>query len=811
MNYSTMTEREVEIELSTTAEEGLTSFKAHDRLIENGRNLPEKAYAKSVFSVAVSQLTNLYTIAFIVMGAILALFQFEKNSIACFIFFAVAVVNMVSGFLRDYGERKNAVAFDKKRSGEVKIIRDGKIYTTDPTLLVKGDVVILEKDDFVPADIRILECEDLKADESIFKGRNTPCDKKSGACGDEVDFAECPNMLYCGTVIASGKGKGAVVATAKDTVLAKVNMNRSKKLDMHDKFGKNAESEKILVCAAIATAIFVLVYTMLGTKDFSMSIVRACMISMCLLPAPCFIVRMMGTHFCSWELKRANVKMDSGDFVYDIGMGEYFLFDKGGLLTKGDVKLEEKVVSDNDSLCMAVICSDIECVGNEITGNDMDVATAKYLVEEGYDIKKLTEDNKKILFMPFDEKRMLMAALIKKDNIYRLIVKGSVEAIPTLCSAVSDNDEVLEMNGEILHRLEQISSSMAEKGLKIRVLAYRDIEEIPQNIENEIKSLTFVGILGYRELLTDGASEAVEKLERVFVKPVMVTGDHRITAFSLAKSAGLVRKESECISFHEIGDCSDEELFEYCNRYKVFASATSNDRERLVRALSENKANVLVAGDGMTAPSVSMYAAASFGNESMTDCDVITEKNDVDSISEVIYRSRSARGNLAYASLLAISVGFAEVLCMIYLMLTGGILPTVNEMILTNIFVVFVPCLAICTFAGVHHKLGQGRLLAVRCALEGVICALMCIASGEDIVTFAALYAIVNALRICASYNNLEKGRWGIAGSIALLLILAGAVIALSSSVAELLLAVAASAINAALPYIKLKGLNKNV
>ncbi|MBQ8540202.1 MAG: cation-transporting P-type ATPase [Clostridia bacterium] len=808
MNYSLMTEREVEIELSTSASEGLESFAAHDRLIDNGRNMPEKTYTKSIATVILMQLTNLYTIAFMVMGVISALCDFKGSMVAWIIFFAVATLNMVSGFLHDYADRKVAVEFDSRRTDEVNIIRDATPMSTDPTLLVKGDIVVLKQGDFVPADIRILKCEALKADESIFKGRNVPVDKVSEKCEEETDAAECNNILYCGSLIASGECVGAVIATGKDTSLARVRASKSRKLDMHDKFGKNAKSEKLLVIAALIAAAVTLVVTAVGTKSFSMAMLQACTVALCLLPAPVCIVRMIGVAVCAKRLRADGVCSEQADFVYDIGTSQYFLFDKGGLLTNNETSLEEKVMADETKLNMAVICSDCECVGGFLSGNELDKATARALIEKGIDVEAVLKNNEKIKFMPFDEKRMLMATLTKSTTGYTLIVKGYVEAVPMLCTKLCDEDGVRSMTGEILHRLESVSSSMAEKGLKVRVVAYKELDYILENIEEEIKALTFVGILGYREPLARKARESVKNIERVFVKPVMVTGDHIITAATFARSAGLIKKETECVSFHELTDCSNEELLEAVDKYKVFASATSADRERMVRVLTENGKRVVVAGEQMTAPSVALYANASFGDETMEDCDVIVKKSDIENVAEVIYKSRCTRGNLAYASLLAISTGLCEVLVMLFMLMTGALLPTASEMLLTNMFIVFVPALCVSVFAAVHQRQDTQDLLALNCVLRGVICALFALAA-KDMIAFVVLYSILDAILACASYNNFEKGRLGIWGILALAVVFIGANVFMGFNGAVVVCALIAAILNALLPHINLKGLRK--
>ncbi len=814
MNYSVMTEREVEIELSTSVSEGLKSFTAHDRLIDNGRNVPEKSYAKSSTAVVLSQITNLYTIAFFVMGIITALCDFTGSIWAWVIFFAVAVINMVSGFLRDNRERKIAVHFDSQRAEECKIIRDGKEMMTDPMLLVKGDIVVLSEGDFVPADLRVLKCENLKADESIFVGRNIPVDKQSERVEDDIDSANSPNMLYCGSVIKQGWAFAAVVGIGKDTTLARTRESKSKKLDMHDKFAKSAKSEKLLLCLALVMAMVVVCFVSITHKTPMAAMLKACTVALCLIPAPVCLVRMLAIRYCNKRIVKSSVELPDDDFAYQIGMTEYILFDKGGVITNGDMELEERVVSGRDKLEMAVICSDCEFKDSVLTGSDIDKATVEALMSEGVDAKRILDENERVLFMPFDEQRKIMAVVVKKTAGYRIIVKGSVEVVPTLCSHIADGDEVMEMSGEALHKLENISSSMAEKGLKIRALAFRDFDNLPENIENEIKELIFAGALGYREVIVRKTRDSIRKLENVFVHPIMVTGDHTITAAAIARQAGIIKKENECISFREIADCSDEELCEFASRYKVFTGATRADRERLVRVLTAKGAVTAVAGEQMCEHSVAINSSVTIG--AGDDCDAKVEKSDMPKVADMVYKARAMRGNLAYASLLAISVGLCETLVLMYMILTGAInIPSSLDMLIVNLFVAFVPCMTVALFASVHCETKNQKLLAVRCMAEGFIAAIAAILSGGSIVAFAAFYATMEAGRICMSFKNLEKGKTGGIGMLicaAVLVILAVCanmgigVIKSDKTMTVLLCALAAVIINAVLSQLKLKG-----
>ncbi len=813
MNYSVMTEREVEIELSTSASEGLESFTAHDRLIDNGRNLPEKSYAKSSTQVVLTQITNLYTIAFFAMGIITAMCDFTNGIWAWVIFFAVAVINMVSGFLRDNRERKIAVNFDRKRSEECAVIRDGNETMIDPTLLVKGDIVVLREGDFVPADIRILKCENLKADESIFVGRKVPVEKQSERTKDDVDVLSSPNMLYCGTAVLNGGAIGAVTAVGKDTAIAKMRSEKSGKLNMHDKFAKSAKSEKLLLLAALICATVVMCFVAITQKSTAQGLLKACTVALCLIPAPVCLVRMIAIRLYNREIEKMSVLLPDEDFAYQIGLTDYLIFDKGGVITNGEMELEDRVVSGRDKIEMAVICSDCEFVNSNLTGSDIDKATVRALMNDGVDAKRVIEENERILFMPFDEARKLMAVVVKKGDGYRIIVKGSVDVIPTLCSHIADGDDVTEMSGEALHRLENISSSMAEKGLKIRAVAFRDLTDLPENIENEIKNLIFAGALGYREVMVRKTREAVKNLRSFFVKPIMVSGDHTITAAALARQAGLIKKESECISFRELGDCTDEELCKAAEDYTVFTGATVSDREKLARALAASS-NAAVSGEQMCEHSVAINARFAIGNND--ECDVKTEKSDITEVSEVICKARAMRGNLAFASLLAISVGLCEALSVMFMILTGtdnGIKSL--DMLIANLFTAFVPCMIVCMFASVKFDTRNRKLLALKCALEGFIGAIAFICSGGSIVLFAVYYALAGAVKICASYKNFEKGRCGIKGIAAALFALAVILVCLAIenalSLNELWYAIGATLVSAILSKIIIKGREEDV
>lgn len=820
MNYSTMTQRETEIELSTSGSEGLTSFAAHDRLIDGGRNIVGKTYAKSTLGVFFAQFKNLYTIAYFAMGLITALLDFKGSLWAWLIFFAVAIVNMVSGFLRDNKERLAAVDFDNLMTDEVKVIRDGKMVTIDPTLLVKGDVVVLQENDFIPADMRILSCENLKVDESLFAGNRVPKIKQSERLEEEVDFTECSNMLYTGTVVKQGSGVGAVVAIGKDTVLNKLSGRKSKRIELQNTFTKNTLSEKMLVLGGILCAFVVLIYTSLVYKDVRGALLTGCAIALCLMQAPVAITRLMAVKFFSKKLARMGVKFSDKDYVYTLAETDYLLFDKGGILTHGDMDLEETLISDSEKLKLAVLCSDCSVVNGKAYGNSIDVATVNEAITRGIDVEKLLKDYEKVLEMPFDESRKLMAVLVKYNECYRLIVKGSIDVIPTLCISLADSDGEVEMSGEVMHKLENVSTGMAEKGLKIRAVAYKDIDFVPENIEDEIKAMIFAGAFGYREVIVKKSKDAVRKIESVFVRPVMITGDHSITAAALARLAGLIKKESECISFRELADCSDEELVEATKKYKVFSSATAEDRERIVRVISEHGYTTAVAGEQMTGASVSLYANASLGNSDKHECDVSVKEENIGSVSEVIFSLRSMRGNMAYASLLAIAVGVAEALTLLWMMFSDKSFSVTSfDMLLLNLFVVFAPCLILSVFARVKHMTKNRKLLGLKCALQAVICALFALLARGNFMMFFVFYSLFDAGRICISFKNLEKGKPGGKGLIAVLIVMFIAIIGVNLPifriftnahlVSTVTFALLAVIINAVLFSIELKGLGK--
>lgn len=747
-----MTERETEIELGTSAAEGISSFTAHDRLIDNGRNTPERTYAPNIAHLAAAQLKNLYTAAFFLMGAVTLALDFKEGRAAWIIFFLIAGVNMAIGLRNDLRDRRTALRFDERRADSVRIIRDGKEVESNPALLVKGDVILLGKGDFVPADARILECENLKADESIFRRNSVPVAKRSDRMETECEITECYNMLYCGTHIVQGSAKAAVVQTGGETELAKMTESRSKKLSLQDSFAKNTPTEKVLVSAALFFAVLILAAVGFKTRSAKDALLAAFTAALCLLPAAVRAVRLASMRACSARLSKTGVTFGEKDFVYNIGSVDYLLFDKGKMLTDSDLKLEEKVVLSGDALNMAALCGDSTVTETGAAGGDIDAAAVNAVYAAGVDVKKLFEENERLLFKPFDDSRNLMASVHRRENGFRLIAKGSIEAITMLCTAIDGENGVGEISGETMHRMETLASSMAERGLKVRALAYKDLDALPENIEDEINSLVFEGLFGYREVMTPKAGESIKSLEDNFIRPIAVTGDNTITAAAVAKEAGLVKSEKECISFRDLSEASDGELLEAVGKYKVFANASRSDRVRLVSVLSENGGVTAVAGDQMTAQSVRMCANVSIGKEDEGDYDVSLKRLSFENAARVIADCRTMRSNMTASSLLAAAVGLAEALLMLFAALTESIFPfDAAGMLVLNLFITFFPLMALGLFG--HTRIRErGRNTALTVALHGFTGAVFAIASlsaGLDAaLMFFAVYAVFDAAGI---------------------------------------------------------------
>jgi Ca2+-transporting ATPase len=750
MNYSTMTEKETEIELGTSAADGISSFTAHDRLIDNGRNTPEKTYAPKTVSLIISQVKNLYTVAFFAMGAITLALDFKDGMAAWILFFAIALGNMALGLRRDWEDKIAAERFDERRTDPAKIVRDSKEVETDPTLIVKGDILVLKKGDFVPADARILECENFKVDESIFRRNTVPVSKKSDKMDYEGEITECFNMVYCGTSVIEGSAKAAVIQTGSETALAKMIDVKSKKLNMNDDFAKNTPTEKLLCMAALLSAIFMLIAVGFKTRNASAALLSSCTAALCLIPATVRAVRMAAMRKCSSDLTKKGVEFCERDFVYDIGSIDYLLFDKGKMLTDSDLKLEEKMSLDDTALKMAALCSDCTVTDTGAEGGDIDSAAVNAAYSAGIDVKKLMAENKKILFKPFDESRNLMASLHKTKNGYRLIVKGSIEVIPLLCTEIAGENGTEEMNGEAMHRLEELASSMAERGLKVRCVAYRNISSVPESIDDIINNMVFEGMFGYREVMTPKAGESIEKLESNFVKPVMVTGDNEITSFAVAKEASLAYSENDCISFRDLAESDDEALADAARKYKVFANASREDRVRLVSVLSRDGSVTAVAGDQMTAPSVKMCAGVSFGKDDEGDYDVSLKRSNFEIVSDVVARCRIMRSNMSSSSSLIVAMGVAEVLLMIFAAVTESIFPfKAIQMLLINLFITFFPTMALALFGHTNMR-ERGRRAGAISALHGFIGAIFAIASSSSYgfkgaLCFFAFYAIFDA------------------------------------------------------------------
>ncbi len=629
-------------------------------------------------------------------------------------------------------------------------------------------------------------------------------------------------MLYCGSNVLCGWAKAAITETGSNTALGRLTESKSKKLNTHGGAAKNSPIEKMLVLAALASACVVMLVVSIRTLEAKTGLLAAGAAAGGVLPGAIGIVREAGMKKCAAVIKKLGASPENDDAVYAIGAADCLIIDKGKMLTDSEIKLEEKEIADKEALCMAAMCSDCEIGETGADAGDLDSAAVNAAIEAGFDMRSILEKNERVMFKPFDDAQKLMASLHKTEAGFRLIVKGEVEIVPMFCTKILREGGTSDMDPAFLGELERKSSNMAEKGLKVRTISYRDLTEKPERLEDVIHELVFAGIFGYREIIAPNAAESVKRLKNNFVDTYVVTGDHLLTAAALAKKAGVVNSEKECISCRTLDKMSDEERIDAIKTHKVFAHALPSDRAKIVAELSKSGCVTAVAGDNMAAPSVAMCANLSFGKEDKGDYDVPMRRLTLEAVSKVIAQCRTLRSNMAVASSSAVSIGLAQALVLIFAAFTAESFPaSALGIVVLNLFIAFLPFTVLTLFARTNVA-ERGRKAAANCTLHGFVAALAALwlvnaTGGFDApALFCAYYAAFESVRV--NFVRFEGRKFDTGDLMYVVLLLLCVILArvlggivLNITVAEALNAIVcalfATVINAVLSLIKIGGI----
>ena len=683
--WQTLRKEEVLRKLSTDEKQGLTEKEVQERQAKYGKNKLQEKKKESFIVKFIKQFNDFMIIILIIasiISAVVSKMQGENDYVDSIIIIGIVVFNALMGVIQEAKAEKSIEALKQMTPQLAKTIRNGKTVEVNAEELVKGDIIILDAGNFVPADCRILESHNLKIEESSLTGETQGAEKDADAiCSKNAPLGDMKNMAFMASITVNGHGKAVVTDTGMSTKVGQIaNMiieDEAPQTPLQKKLG---EVGKILglACLAICVIIFVmgLIKHIEPVEMFMTSVGLAVAAIPEGLPAIVTIMLSIGVT----KMAKKNSIIRKLPAVETLGSSSVICSDKTGTLTQNKMKVVD-VRSQNKKFIieLATLCTDcdinVESGVPQVSGEPTEKAIVEECINMGTVKDKLENFMPRINEIPFDSNRKMMTTIHKIGNKYRIITKGAPDVLLQKCT--KQVDLITEMQNQYNIKIKSLENlkiqsdnrQMAQKALRVIAVAYKDLDTLPskidsQNIEN---NLTFVGLIGMIDPPREGVKEAVQVCKNSGIKTVMITGDHLETAKAIAKDLGILEHKDMAITGQELDKMSQNQLEKKIRDYSVFARVTPEHKVRIVKAWQKNGAVVAMTGDGVNdSPALKNADIGIAMGKNGTDvaknaADIILTDDNFVTIVETVKQGRNIYDNIKKAIHFLIATNIGEI------------------------------------------------------------------------------------------------------------------------------------------------------
>ncbi len=626
---------EVEKFLTTNKAKGLSTEKAERRLKEYGENRLAEKKKITMWEVFIRQFKSI--VMLLLTAAAIASF-FIGEVVEGIAVLVVILITAVLGLIMEYKAGKSIEALKKTIRPEAKVIRNGEISNIHTKKIVKGDLILLEEGDKIPADGRLVEAENLAVDEAMLTGESDSVEKTIDALEskEKVDIANQKNMVFMGAKVIKGNGKFLVTSTGQEAEIGKISKMLQDTEDEDTPLEKRLEQtgRYLIFITLIITGIVAVVGYITGKPLLDMlktSIALAIAAVPEGLPAAATITLAIGMN----RMAKKKALMRNLPAVETLGSSTVFCVDKTGTLTENEMTLQkiyfgkreidvsgvgynpegefsesnEKIDPTKDEavsliLKIGVLCS--EAVLNkkdngewEIIGDPTEGSLIVAAKKAGYERKNLENEYPRLEEIPFDPSRKYMAIISKtsKEN-KNLFSKGAPEVILDMCDRVYEDGEIKNLTDNKKKKLEDKNMQLAKESFRVLGIAYK--KNVSYDIGNEIKGdMIFLGFVGMIDPPREGVKDSIDVASKAGIRTIMLTGDQKETAISIAKKIGIGDSNEDLEDNSNLNDLSNEDLKEKLNKKSVFPRVAPKDKLNIINALKDKDEIVAMTGDGV--------------------------------------------------------------------------------------------------------------------------------------------------------------------------------------------------------------------
>ena len=612
---------EAEKILETNIQNGLTENDVKTKREKYGLNMLKAKKKASLLQRFIEQFKD-FSIIVLIIAAIVSGFvgiSQGEGMTDTIIILIVVLANAIIGIAQESKAEKSLEALQKLTDHASKVIRDGKIKVIPAKELVPGDIVVLDTGDYIPADLRVIEAVNLKAQESSLTGESVPVEKTTKMIEKtDVGIGDRTNMLFSSSLVTYGRGKGIVVQTGMNTEVGKIAGmldNTEKQITpLQEKLNKLG---KTLGIAALAICAFIFIIGLIQGKEPINMFMTAVSLAVAAIPEGLVAVSTIVLAIGVQKMVKKNAIVKKLPAVETLGSATVICSDKTGTLTQNKMTVEkifingetkelaeykENINEDLKKLIFAnMLCNDTKIsTDGKLTGDPTETALVDMAFKLDFD-PSVYDRMPRIQEIPFDSDRKLMTTVNEVNGKYIVYTKGGMDELIGICNSYILNGEIKNNIEEYKNMITKNNEQMAKEALRVLACAYKEIDHKPtkEDMENIEKDLIFVGMVGMIDPPREEAKIAVEKCKTAGIKTVMITGDHKITATAIAKKLGILENEDEAITGADLEKMTDEELEKNVRKYSVYARVSPEHKVRIVKAWQKNGEIVAMTGDGV--------------------------------------------------------------------------------------------------------------------------------------------------------------------------------------------------------------------
>lgn len=591
--------------------QGLTKVEAEKRLKKYGLNQLEKKKKLSPFKIFISQFNDFITWVLIAATIISGVMGEKADAITILI---IVIMNAILGFIQEYRTEKSLDALKKLAAPTAKVIRDGKVQVINAEYLVPGDLLLLESGDRVPADSLILQHSNVMADESLLTGESVGVIKSS---------KDKENNLFMGTVVLTGRATARVVETGMKTEMGKIANMLQEIDDESSPLKKKLNSlGKILVVLCIAICVIVTLTGIWRGQDKYQMFLLGVSLAVAAIPEGLTAIVTVALALGVSRMLKRNSLVRKLPAVETLGCTSIICSDKTGTLTQNNMTVkalyfdgnlynvdkdnipENQILKKSFTYCNDCSFDDKEgSIQKSLFGDPTETALIKVLFKDTRQYSNFLSKATRVYDLPFDSNRKMMSVVMREGAKEVCYVKGAPERIIDKCKFILENGEVKLFTTAYKQKVNAAVERMSFNALRCIAAAYKD-KGISKNSTLE-SDLIFIGVAGIIDPPRKEVKDAVLKCKIAGIRPVMITGDHKNTAFAIGKEIEICKDQSEVITGEQLDKLSDKELANKIDNISVFARVSPNHKLRIVKAFKNKNHIVAMTGDGVNdAPAV---------------------------------------------------------------------------------------------------------------------------------------------------------------------------------------------------------------